>query len=370
MIDTWHDTETYSEVPLKDGTHAYAESAEIMLWVYAHEDDPFKCWDLTTKKPMPRDLAEMLDNNDALVWFHNIMFDATIHRYTMNELWRKLTAAKRYRCTMAQALTHGMPGGLDVLGDILGLPQDQRKLKTGKQLIQLFCKPPAANLNRPRATRLTHPKEWADFIEYALADGPAMRAIHKKLPVWNYSGKELDLWHLDQTINHRGVQMDTELANAAIGAVARAQAGLGRRTVALTDGEVQKTTQRDKLLAHLLGRYGVDLPDLKKSTLERRVNDPDLPVALRELLNNRLQASSSSTSKYKTISKAVNKDGRARGLLQFSGAQRTKRWAGRLVQPQNMVRPKIGKLKDDELQAEIELGIAAIKANCEDLIYD
>jgi DNA polymerase bacteriophage-type len=217
---------------------------------------------------------------------------------------------------------------------------------------------------------LTHPAEWAQFIEYAKADIPSMRAVHKKLPMWNYSGKELDLWFLDQRINEKGVQVDVELASCAIDAVARAQSNLARRTALLTDGEVARTTQRNKMLEYLLARYGVDLPDLKKSTIERRLDDPDLPWALKELLNNRLQASSSSTSKYKTLVKGVSADGRLRGLLQFDGAQRTKRWAGRLFQPQNLTRPNVGDLHGDELQAEIEFGIECIKANCEDLIYE
>jgi len=370
VIDTYHDTETYSETPLKDGTHAYSEKAEIMLWTYALGEGPAECWDLTTKKPMPRDLVECLDNSDALVWFHNVMFDGTVMKHTMNELFTRLTASKRLRCSMVQAMAHGMPGGLDALCDILDIAAGDRKLKTGKGLIQLFCKPPAKNLNRPRATRLTHPVEWAQFIEYAKQDIPSMRAVHKKLPMWNYSGRELELWQLDQKINMRGVQVDVELATCAIDAVARAQSNLARRTVVLTDGEVARTTQRNKMLEHLLARYGVDLPDLKKSTIERRLDDPDLPWGLKELLKNRLQASSSSTSKYKTLVKGVSADGRLRGLLQFDGAQRTKRWAGRLFQPQNLTRPCVGDLHDEELQAEIMFGIEAIKANCEDLIYE
>lgn len=369
MIDTWHDLETWSTVPLKDGTHAYAAQSEIMLWVYAHGDDPFACWDLTERPKMPSDLEDILAERDNAVWFHNVMFDQTVMRHCRPTLWKLLIEQQRFRCTMVQALSHGMPGGLDALCEILDLPQDLRKLKTGKALIHLFCKPPAKNLNRGRATRETHPDEWAQFIEYALADGPSMRAVHKKLPMWNYSGKELDLWQLDQRINNRGVQVDVELATCAIGAVARAQANLARRTQELTEGEVQRTTQRNKMLAYLLARHGVDLPDLKKTTLERRIDDPDLPWALRELLKNRLQASSSSTSKYKTLVKGVSSDGRLRGLLQFDGAQRTRRWAGRLWQPQNLTRPSIGDLHDAELQAEIELGILAIKSNCEDLIY-
>jgi DNA polymerase len=117
------------------------------------------------------------------------------------------------------------------------------------------------------------------------------------------------------------------------------------------------------MLGHILAAYGVDLPDLQMSTLERRIADPDLPAELKELLSVRLAASTTSTSKYKTLAKAVSKDGRLRGTLQFNGASRTGRWAGRLFQPQNLPRPA---LKQDK----IDIGIEALKADCEDLLFD
>jgi DNA polymerase len=190
-----------------------------------------------------------------------------------------------------------------------------------------------------------------------------MRAVAKKLPAWNYADAELALWHLDQRINDRGVRMDVELAEAAIGAVEAAQKALAKRTQQLTDNQVQAATQRDALLAHLLVEYGVNLPDLQQSTLERRIGDADLPWALRELLAIRLQASTTSTAKYRTLARGVSKDGRLRGTLQFNGASRTGRWAGRLFQPQNLPRPT---LKQDV----IEGGIEALKAGCADLYTD
>ncbi|MCW3543729.1 DNA polymerase I, partial [Burkholderia cenocepacia] len=114
-------------------------------------------------------------------------------------------------------------------------------------------------------------------------------------------------------------------------AIDRAQKDLAARTVELTDGEVEKATQRDKLLAHLLAEYDIDLPDMKKSTLERRINDPDLPDPLRELLAIRLEATMTSSSKYKTLLRGVSADGRLRGLMQFCGAARTGRVAHRLT---------------------------------------
>ena len=131
----------------------------------------------------------------------------------------------------------------------------------------------------------------------------------------------------------------------------------------LTNGDVRSTTQRDELLRHLLLEHGVALPDMQGDTLERRMSDPELPAPVRELLAIRLQASSTSVSKYKTLDKMVCRDGRLRGGLQFRGAARTGRWAGRGFQPQNLPRPV---LKQDD----IDLGIQAVKLGCEALIYD
>lgn len=356
------DTETWCEVPLKNGTFVYAESAEIMIFTFALEDGPVGIWDRTTGEPMPAALRAIFDDPDCLLWFHNLMFDRTVMKYAMPELYARLPLA-RFRCTMVKALAHALPGSLDTLCEVLNLPQDQRKLKTGKELVRLFCCPAPKNVTRPRATRLTHPEKWVEFCDYAKADIPSMREVFKRTPSWNYSGEEIALHHLDQVVNDRGFAVDLDLAHSSVRAVDRAQKTLAARTIELTSGEVERATQRDRLLAHILAEYGVDLPDVQKSTLERRINDPELPWAVRELLSIRLQAGASSTSKYRTIIKGANRDGRVRGCLQFDGASRTRRWAGRLVQTQNMRRPQLK-------QANIDFGIGAMKANCEDMFYD
>lgn len=369
--DAFHDLETFSERDLKTvGTHAYAEVAEVMLWAYALEDEPVRVWDVTANPRPPADLVAILQRPGTRhVWHNGGMFDRTVLKHAQPKLHDMIPEGAWWD-TMVQALAHGLPGGLEVLCDVMSVPLDKQKLKTGKQFIQLFCKPRPKNSTLRRATRHTHPQEWAQFVDYAGHDIEAMRVIYRKMPTWNYSGEEYDLWLLDQRINQRGVLMDTELAEAAVDVVDQAKKRLAARTVELTDGAVASTTKRDALLAHLLAEYGVDLPDLQASTLERRIEDPALPWALRELLAIRLQASNASTSKYKRIIKGVSADGRLRGLLQFDGAARTRRWAGRFWQPQNLPRPAIGDLRDDALQDEIDFGIEAIKARCADLIYD
>ncbi|WP_323026649.1 DNA polymerase [Castellaniella sp.] len=352
------DLETYCEVPIQNGTHAYAEHAEVMLFAWALDDEPVAVWDCTADPIMPKALDVALRDPDVILQAHNSHFDRTVLRHAMPGYPLPI---ERWRDTMVQALAHSLPGGLGQLCDILKVDQDKAKDKDGRQLIHLFCKPRPATSKIRRATRETHPEQWAKFVAYAGLDIVAMREIQKRLPVWNYQGDELALWHLDQRINDRGVAIDTELVHAAITAVNREQKDLAHRTAEITDGTVQAATQRDALLRHVLEAYGLSLPDMQQSTLERRINDPDLPVELRELLAIRLQASTTSTSKYKTLAKGVSSDGRLRGTLQFDGASRTGRWAGRLFQPQNLPRPVLE-------QDEIDQGVEALVAGCADLV--
>ncbi|MGJ0625895.1 DNA polymerase [Xenorhabdus bovienii] len=354
----WLDLETYSEIPIRNGTHIYAEHAEIMIFAWAVNNNPVQVWDVTSGNAMPEILKQALSNPDVILFAHNSHFDRTVLNHTGFK-----TELSRWRDTMVQALTHGLPGALGALCDVLGISADKAKDKEGKSLIQLFCKPRPKNVSIRRATSKTHPEEWQRFIAYAGLDIEAMREVHKRLPKWNYQGDELALWHRDQQINDRGVCMDIDLAKSAIDAVEQEQKLLAARTQEMTDGEVQAATQRDAMLKHITAAFGVILPDMQKSTLERRIADPDLPAPLRELLSIRLQASTTSTSKYKALMNGVSEDGRLRGTLQFCGASRTGRWAGRLFQPQNLPRPTLH-------QDVIDTGIEALKAGCADLLYD
>lgn len=366
MTRLWLDLETYSAVPITYGTHAYAAGAEIMLVAWALDDGPVSVWDATPQAnlPMPDALRDALCDQAVLIYAHNSHFDRTVMRHAGSVIERAAAEnIPRWRDTMVKALCHGLPGALADLCDILQVPTDEAKDKAGRQLIMLFCKPRPAGSKITRATSKTHPAEWKRFVEYAGLDITAMRAIDRKLPEWNYRNAELALWHRDQAINDRGVAVDVELATAAVATVAAEQKTLAKRTQDLTAGDVQAATQRDVLLQHILTEYGVDLPDMQAATIERRVNDADLPPALRELLAIRLQASTSSTAKYTKLLRGANADGRLRGTLQYSGAQRTRRWAGRLFQPQNLPRPNLK-------QPVIDLGIEAFKTGCADLVTD
>jgi len=358
------DTETYCETPINNGTHRYSEKAEIIMWQWAVGlDGPLIVRDGDEDVS---DLFELLEDPEYEIVIHNSAFDRTVMRHNGIPL-----RTERVFDTMVCAMAHSLPGSLGALCDILGVSVENAKDKEGRTWINLFCRPqPKGRLFR-RATKYTHPMEWERFRNYGGLDVLAMREVYQKLPRWNYRGFEYALWLLDQKINDRGVCVDIELSHAAIRATERAQkiltADVQKRTgyvEASTDTEgqgVRSASQRDKLLAHILEAYGVMLPDMQSSTLERRIEDPDLPIELRDLLAVRLQSSKSSVSKYKRVLNGVSADGRLRGLLQFDGAGRTGRWAGRLLQPQNMARPTIK-------NAEIERGIEALKANAEDLV--
>jgi DNA polymerase len=359
MSKLFIDTETFSPVPIKAGVHRYAEKVEVMLFAWALDDGPVQVWDVTRDVSPAAELWDALFDDATEVWAHNSHFDRTVLRHALRDLCPPL---HRWRDTMVQAYAHSLPGSLDMLCQVLGVAQDKAKDKEGKALVRMFCMPDAKG---QRNTRETHPEQWAKFITYAGQDIVAMRECHRIMPKWNYpnNADEVALWHLDQRINDRGVAIDTDLAEAAVRAVNLAQAKLAQQTVDMTGGQVQTATQRDAMLAHILEAYGVALPNLQASTLERRIADPDLPEPLRELLAVRLQASTTSTSKYQTLIRSTSSDGRLRGLLQFNGAARTGRWAGRLFQPQNLPRPT---MKD----AAIELGIEALKADAADLVFD
>ncbi len=356
MTILYLDSETFSPTPIKHGLHRYAEKVEVMLVAYAFDDEPAQCWDRTAGI-CPARLWNAVKDPSVQVVIHNSPFDRRV--LAQPPMGWDIDLSRVFD-TMACALSHSLPGSLDTLCGILGVPSELAKLKTGRQLIQLFCKP---NSKGERNTRETHPQKWLEFIDYAKGDIPSMREVYKRLPKWNYPTIERHVFALDQRINERGVAVDVELAQAAVRAVDLAQAGLGARARKLTNDAVKSARQRDAMLAHILEAYGITLPDMRADTLERRIADPDLPEALRDLLGVRLQATTTSTAKYQALLNGVSSDGRLRGTLQYCGAARTGRWSGRLMQLQNLPRPTLP-------QEEIDRAIDALKLDCADLIYD
>jgi DNA polymerase len=358
------DLETFSESSIKCGTHVYAANAEIMLFAWALDDGPVTVYDNTTHggpilMRVYNTMMEHILDPTITVVIHNSHFDRTVMRHYTGVV----IPTSRIHDTMIQAMAHGLPGSLGMLCEVLGLPADKAKDKDGKKLINLFCKPLGKNRKLRRATRETHPVEWERFKDYAASDIEAMREVMKRLPTVNLIAPEKALWELDQRINDHGVAIDMALVDAAIKAVDLAQIDLAAQTSELTGGEVASTTKTAALRLQIFEMFGIDMPDLRMATVEKTIEDPSTPPAMVELLNVRLQASSTSTSKYKVLKRGTSTDGRLRGTLQFDGASRTGRWAGRLFQPQNLPRPSLK-------QPKIDAGIEALKAGCAHLTTD
>jgi DNA polymerase len=372
MTTLYLDTESFSECDLKTaGTHAYAAhpSTEITVAQWATGDGDPRVHDCTLNKPgfYPGELHALFTDPAVVIVAHNSAFDRAVIRH----VWGIDIPVERWHDTMVQAMAHGLPGSLEKVGMILGAPLDEQKDKRGKQLIRLFCKPLPKNNKLRRATRETHPAEWAEFLEYSRQDIVAMRAIHKKLPEWNYrhvtgtaGHRELQLWQLDQKINDRGFAVDVDLATRALATAERCRADLREQVQEATEGQVSSATKRDQMLAYLLAEYGVTLPDMAADTLKRRMDDPVLPEGVKLLLAIRLEASMASSSKYKALLAAVSSDARLRNTMQFAGAQRTARWAGRIFQPQNMKRP------DPDMTGEVVAELTeAAKSDVLDLVH-
>lgn len=354
------DFETYSELDIrKVGTYKYAESCSVLLMAYAIGNDPVQVWDATDESRYPDLLDHIRDFPTTEFIAHNAQFDRNVLKYALGVD----TRLDQWQCSMVKAMAHSLPGGLEQLGHAIGLDADMKKIKDGKKLIQRFCKPAPKNHKAKRYDRHTHPEEWARFIEYARMDVEAMRHIWKLLPNWNYSGSELDLWRLDQKINARGFKVDIELAEAAIRATTRCQELLASEIDELTCGKVQRATQRDRLLEHIANEYGVKMDGLTKADVEAALNNPDILDPVKRLLVIRQKASKTSAAKYQKLIDVVSEDGRLKGGLQFDGASRTRRWSGRMFQPQNLPRPTMN-------NEQIDIGIEAMKNGCEDLLFD
>lgn len=352
----WLDTETFSATPIKHGTYRYTHNCEVMLVTYAYDDGAARCWDRASGAPIPEDLDYYIRDTDVLIYALNAMFD----RNALTHGAGLRTKRERWYDVAVQALAHSLPGGMDKLGAIFKLTDSKID---GKKFIQLFCKPLGKNRKLDRATQLTHPTEWAAFIEYAKRDVEVTRELHAKIPQWNMTPREIALYHLDQKINDRGMFVDTDLAQKAVVAVKRRQKELSATIAATTGGAVTSANQRNKLIEYILEEYGIQATDLRKSSVAYMLSNPDLPAGLTALLTNRQEASTTSTAKYSALLRSVNDDNRLRGTKQFCGAQRTGRWAGRVFQPDNLPRPTVSK-------KEIPAGIEAIKSGHAHLIID
>ena len=359
------DLETYSATPISYGTWRYAEDAEILLFGYAIDDEPARVWDLTSGAEMPEDLRLALDEarlcKCRTVWHNGMMFDTIVLQHVLGIN----IPVTQIIDTMVMAYDCGLPGALADLCSVLRVSADKSKDLEGSQLVQLFCKPLPKNYRLRRATSETHPEKWARFVNYCRLDVEAERELFRKLPRFNFEGPygpvELMNQGEDALINRRGVLMDTELAEAAVASAARQKAELNRRIGEQTNGRVLSHGQREALISFFRDTFRVDLNDLTKAELEKRLDDPAVPEPMKEMLRDRIAGCRTSVQKFRAILNRVSTDGRMRGNIQFRGASRTGRFSGRGFQPQNLPRPSI---KDPK---EIEAYIEAAKDGTLDL---
>ena len=359
------DLETFSAKDIRAGSHAYAAdpSAEVLLWGYAIDDAPAKVWDVTAG-PMPEELRQALDEvarkERRHVWQNGVMFDRVFLSYVMPEIELPMETLDD---TMVMAYQAGLPGSLKELCEVFHLSKDKAKDADGSRLIQIFCKPLPSTWKLDRATSKTHPEEWAKFVNYCRLDIESMREVYKRLPAFNRTVKERELQVLDATINMRGIGVDVEFAEAAIATAERAKKDIDKQVFKLTDGRVVTAGQRDALIQFFFDKYGWQLKDMRKSELEKRMEDPDIPAEMKELIGLRLMGTKTSVQKYKRVVQGAV-DGRLRGCMQFRGASRTGRISGRTFQPQNLPRPLI------KSQAEIEEIIEDTKLGILEICYD
>lgn len=347
------DTETFCEEDLKKvGSYAYAEhpTTEVIICTYAVDDGPVEVWDCTSESVMPISLRVALRNvmrgRMKIVGHNFLMFD----RLIMKHCWGFDIPVSNTIDTMIWAFRHALPGSLDALCEVLGVSADNAKDKRGKALIQRFSKPTPKNYKIRRYTAETHPDEWALFIKYAVSDITAMREVFHKLPRWGNSEFEDRVLELDQLINDRGFKVDVALAEAAIEAVEKHKAQLQEEAQRKYGGSL---TGKDFLpiLRELAPAHRIH--NAQKSTLNDLLADDDLPDDARTIIEMRLGAASTASTKYNPLLLGRSSDDRRRGCLQYGGAKRTLRWAGKGFQPQNLAR---GYYHDDEL----DKGISAL----------
>jgi DNA polymerase len=354
----WFDCETRSRFPIRHGTVRYSKDVRIMIcaWCIEYTDGtfgPIVIVDLMREGWLAK-LQPLIEAAKIAqeIWAHNAEFDRV--QLETTKWWPKVPLSK-WRCTMALARLHGLPGALDKLCIIFNLPASHSKGSDGKDLIQFFCVPTKAG---PFREAKDYPKQWAEFLAYGGQDVTAMIEVWRKTPKWNATSRMWSFWHLDQKMNTRGVEIDLKLAECIIRDTTKAKRRLAKSTAKIAAenpalamaNELESTTQVARLKAYLAD-FGIDLPDLSADTIERRLEDESLPEHIKELLRIRQQASKASTAK---CQRAVNQHvaGRLYNLLVFCGAMRTGRWAGRTLQPQNFPRPKF---KPWEINLAIDL---------------
>ena len=331
------DLETYSSVPIaKAGAQKYIQSPdfEILLFAYSLDGGDVQIIDLAQGELLPQWLASALSDPQYIKHAYNASFEWGCLSKFMGTL-----PIDQWRCTMFHGLYCGYTAGLDATGKALGLPADKQKLSTGKALIRYFCVPCAptkTNGGRTRNYPRHDPAKWALFKEYCIGDVTTEMEILHRLENFPVPPELEKQWQTDVLINARGVAVDMDMVRGAlwIGETTRDQ--LTEEAVTLSGLDNPNSVKQ--LMQWLEEELDEELTDLRKDTVSRLLNGNLTNDTARRMLEIRQELGKTSTKKYNAIEAAVCTDGRVRGLLQFYGANRTGRWAGRLVQVQNLPR--------------------------------
>ena len=353
------DVETFSDVDLKKcGVYKYAESPdfEILLFGVSVDGSEVTVYDLASGDTVPEEIIRALSDDSVIKWAYNASFERVclsvwlrrnypqyFSSYSIEEdTVRNYLDPSSWRCSLVWGAYMGLPLSLEGIGKVLKL--ENQKMAEGKALIRYFCvpcKPTKANGGRTRNLPEHDPVKWSTFIAYNKRDVKTEMAIQQKLskfPVPDFLWEE---YHLDQEINDRGIQLDMVLVEQAIAIDERSREELSAKMRQLTALENPNSVQQMK---EWLTKHGLEVDSLDKKAVKELLKTA--PPELAEVLELRRQLAKSSVKKYQAMQNAVCTDGRARGMFQFYGANRSGRWAGRLIQLQNLPQNHMAHLED------------------------
>lgn len=344
------DIETYSDVDLKkSGLYKYVQSPEfqIMLLAYKADDKPVQIVDLVAGERIPLEIQAAMGSPEVIKHAYNAAFEW----YCLSKYFRYGKEAmeywlKQWRCTQLHGLYLGYPSGLSAIGEALKLPQDKRKMGVGSSLINYFCKPckpTKANGNRTRNLPHHEPEKWKLFKEYCIQDVYSENTILNMFSAFPVPQEVQCQWELDMRINARGVRLDRELISGAMYCSETITSELMSEAVRLTG--LQNPKSVSQLKKWLESELDEEVESLNKGKVQELLDKKISNENVTRVLEIRRELGKSSVTKYRTMTDCICADDRARGLLQFYGGNRTGRWAGRLVQVQNLPRNYIETLE-------------------------
>ena len=343
------DIETYSTIDIKKaGMYRYAQSEdfEILIFAYSLNGEPVKVINMAQGEVIPQNIINMLNDGVTKLYAYNAAFEW----YCLNQAGYT-TNLNQWQCTMIKGLYCGYPSGLGAIAKALNMPVDKQKDTAGKALIKYFSVPCTAtktNGGRVRNLPRHDPDKWKLYLDYCGQDVVTEMAVLNTLSIFELPTKEWELWRIDILMNEKGVEIDRQLVENAISIDNLKKKGLLEEAKRITDLSNPASTVQ---LLKWLQEQGLEIENLKKETVAEVLKKATGKI--KKVLQIKKEISKTSTKKYNAMFEAVGVDNRVRGLLQFYGANRTGRWAGRLVQVQNLPRNYLPEL-DDARNAVLE----------------